>query len=92
MLTKDLIGLIASATELTKKQVEELLNTYNAILRDNLMSGKSIQLQGLGSLEIKERNERIIVHPKTGERTLVPSKNQLVFRPVNNMKDELKKL
>ncbi len=92
MLTKDLIGLIANATGLTKKQVEELLNTYNAILRDNLMSGKSIQLQGLGSLEIKERNERIIVHPKTGERTLVPSKNQLVFRPVNNMKDELKKL
>lgn len=92
MLTKDLIGLVANASGLTKKQVEELLNTYNAILRDNLMSGKSIQLQGLGSLEIKERNERIIVHPKTGERTLVPSKNQLVFRPVNNMKDELKKL
>ena len=92
MLTKDLIGLIAQATGLSKKRVEELLNTNNAILRENLMAGKAIQLQGLGTLEIKERNERVIVHPKTGERTIVPSKNQLVFRPVANIKDELKKL
>ena len=92
MLTKDLIGLIANATGLTKKQTEELLNTNNAILRETLMAGKAIQLQGLGTLEIKECKERTIVHPKTGERIHVPSKNQLVFRPVNNMKDELKKL
>ena len=31
-------------------------------------------------------------HPKTGEKTVVPRKNQLVFRPVANMKDELKKI
>lgn len=92
MLTKDLIGLIANASGLTKKQVEQLLNTNNAILRETLMAGKAVQLQGLGTLEIKERKERVIVHPKTGERAMVPSKSQLVFRPVNNMKDELKKI
>ena len=92
MLTKDLISLIANASGLSKKDTEELLSTTNAILRENLMAGKAIQLQGLGTLEIKKRNERAIVHPKTGERTVVPSKNQLVFRPVANLKDELKKL
>ncbi len=92
MLTKDLISLIANASGLSKKDTEELLSTTNAILRENLMAGKAIQLQGLGTLEIKERSERVIVHPKTGDRTIVPSKNQLVFRPVANLKDELKKL
>ena len=92
MLTKDLVGLIAGATNLSKKNVEQLLSTSNAILRENLMAGKAIQLQGLGTLEIKERGERSIVHPKTGERTIVPAKNQLVFRPVNTLKDELKKI
>lgn len=92
MLTKDLIGLIASASGMSKKKVEHLLNTNNAIIRENLIAGKAIQLQGLGTLEIKEKNERTIVHPRTGERTLVPRKNQLVFRPVNNLKEELKKL
>ena len=92
MLTKDFIGLISNASGLSKKETEQLLTTMNAIVRENLMAGKAIQLHGLGALEIKERNERVIVHPRTGERTIVPSKNQLVFRPVANLKDELKKI
>ncbi|MBR5677670.1 MAG: HU family DNA-binding protein [Paludibacteraceae bacterium] len=92
MLTKDFIGLIAEASGLTKKNVENLLSNTNAIIRENLMDGKAIQLQGLGALEIRERKGRIIVHPRTGERAFSPSKNQLVFRPMANMKDELKKI
>ena len=92
MLTKDLISRIAETTGMSKKQVEQLLSTNNAILRENLMAGKAIQMQGFGTLEIKEKNERVIVHPRTGERTVVPRKNQLVFRPVANLKDELKNI
>jgi len=92
MLTKEFIGLITQASGLSKKETEQLLTTMNAIVRENLMDGKAIQLQGLGSFEIKERKERVIVHPRTGERTFAPSKNQLVFRPVANIKDELKKI
>ena len=92
MLTKELIGQIANASGLSKKNVELLLTTTNAVIRENLMDGKAVQLQGLGTLEVKERSERVVVHPRTGERTEVPRKNQLVFRPVANLKDELKKL
>ena len=92
MLTKDLIGMIAETVGISKKDTEQMLSTTNAIIRENLMAGKAIQLQGLGTLEIKERPARTVVHPKTGERTEVPSKNQLVFRPVENIKDELKKV
>ncbi len=92
MLTKDFINLIAEATGMSKKQTEHLLNTTNAVIRENLMAGKTIQLQGIGALEIKERAERVIVHPRTGERTIAPRKNQLVFRPMANMKDQLKNI
>ena len=92
MLTKELIGKIAETSQLKKKDVEHLLSTTNAIVRESLMAGKAIQLQGLGVLEIKERKARTIVHPRTGERNMVPSRNQLVFRPVANLKEELKKV
>ena len=92
MLTKDLIGLIAGASGMKKKDVEHLLSTTNAVIRENLMAGKSIQLQGLGTLDVKARKARTIVHPRTGERTIAPSKNQLVFRPVATIKDELKSI
>lgn len=84
--------MVANATGMSKKKVEELLTTSNAIIRENLIAGKTVQLQGLGSLEVKEKNERVVVLPHTGERKVVPSKNQLVFRPVDNLKDELKKI
>ena len=92
MLTKDFTGLISKASGLSKKETENLLSTMNAIIRENLMAGKAIQLQGLGSFEIKERKARTIVHPRTGERSMLASKNQLVFRPVANVKDEFKKI
>ena len=92
MLTKDLIGLIAGASGMKKKDVEHLLSTTNAVIRENLMAGKSIQLQGLGALEVKARKERVIVHPQTGERTISPSRKQIAFKPVNNLKDTLKNI
>ena len=92
MLTKEFIGLISNESGLSKKEAEHLMTTMNAVIRENLMAGQAIQLQNLGALEIKERKERVIVHPRTGERTIAPSKNQLVFRPVANLKDELKNL
>ena len=92
MLTKELIGMIAGETGMNKRDAEQLLVSTNAIIRENLMGGKSIQLQGLGTLEIKERKARTIVHPRTGEKIVSESKQQLVFRPVENVKDELKKI
>lgn len=92
MLTKELVGQIVKESGLAKKDAEQLLAATTALLRENLMAGKTVQLQGLGSLEIKERKERAIVHPKTGERTIAPSKNQLVFKPVVNLKEEIKKI
>lgn len=92
MLTKDLINNIAETTGLTKKRVEELLNATNAAVRDALLEGKAVSLQGLGTLEIKQKEERTFVHPRTGEKSVVPAKNQLCFKPTTNIKDELKNL
>lgn len=92
MLTKEFLGLVATKAELSKKETEQLLTTMNAIIRENLIDGKSVQMQGLGALEIKERQARMIVHPRTGERSVVPTKNQLVFRPAGTIKDEFKKI
>jgi len=92
MLTKELIGLIGNESGLSKKNTEQLMAAMTAILRENLMAGKTIQMQGIGTLEVKERKERVIVHPKTGQRTVSPSKKQIAFKPVDNIKSELKNI
>ena len=87
MKTKDLIQHIATSTSMTKTRTEELLEATVAVLQKELLNGATVQLQNLGSLEMKKRNARIVVHPKTQERTEIPEKMQLVFKPNQAIKD-----
>ncbi len=89
MLTKDLIAEIATQTGMTKRRTEELLDATTGVVVENLLQGRSVQLQGLGALEIKDKSARTIVHPKTGERTVVPAKQQLILRPTASIKELL---
>lgn len=92
MLTKELIARVAEEMGTTKKHAEELLSATTRVMLESVVAGKSVQLQGLGALESKERAARTIVHPGTGERTTVPAKLQITFRPAANIKDELKNI
>lgn len=92
MLTKDLITGIAGQTQMTKKRTEELLDATTHIIIKSLMEGKTIQLQNLGVLEVKERKERTIILPKTRERVTTSAKRQLAFRPMVSLKNDLKQI
>ena len=87
MKTKDLIQHIATSTSMTKTRTEELLEATVAVLQKELLNGATVQLQNFGSLEMKKRSARVVVHPKTQERTEIPEKMQLVFKPNQAIKD-----
>lgn len=88
MLTKELITNIAQKTGLSKRRCEELLSATTAAIADEIRLGNSLQLQGLGVLEIKHTSERQMVHPKTGERSIVPAGAKLNFKPAETLKEQ----
>ena len=90
MKTKDLIQHIATSTSMTKTLTEELLNTTVAVLQRELLAGKSVQLHNFGTIEMKRKNAREVIHPKTQERTIVPEKMQLTFKVTATIKEKLK--
>ena len=92
MKTKDLIQHIATATSMTKTRTEELLDATVAVLQKELLAGKSVQLQNFGTLEMKRKNARVVVHPQTKERTTIPEKMQLTFKPNQTTKEQLKNI
>lgn len=89
MKTKEIIQHIAESTSMTKTRTEELMNATIAILQKELLNGASVQLQNFGILEMRKKNARVVVHPKTKERTLVPEKMQLTFKPNQTIKEQL---
>ena len=90
MTQKELISETAKSLDMTKVQTEQLLNATSELIVQALLDGKSLMIQNFGTLEVKQKNERVTVHPKTGVRTLTPPKLQVNFKANPNLKEELK--
>ncbi|MCM1034034.1 MAG: HU family DNA-binding protein [Paludibacter sp.] len=92
MTTKELIADIAGQTGMSKQQTNTLLNATVETIVEGLLEGKVIRIQNFGDLEVKKKNERVSVHPKTGVRTLTPPKLQIGFKQNNNLKEDINTL
>ena len=90
MTQKELISETAKSLDMTKVQTEQLLNATSELIVQALLDGKSVMIQNFGTLEVKQKNERVTVHPKTGVRTLTPPKLPVNFKANPNLKEELK--
>lgn len=90
MTTKELISKISSKCGMTKVRTEELINATIAAMQKELLDGKSVQLANFGTMEMKRKSAREVVHPSTKQRTLVPEKMQLTFKPSTATKEQLK--
>ena len=83
-----LVTKIAEKTDLTKKQVETVLNAFTDTVLETLKEGDKVQLLGFGVFEVKERAARIGRKPSTGEAIEIPAKKIPSFKPGKGFKDE----
>lgn len=54
-------------------------------------NGENVFIPNFGTFELKNRMERIVVNPSTGQRMMVPPKIVLNFKPVASIKEKLRK-
>lgn len=83
-----LISKIAEKSDMPKKQVETVLNSFVETVLETLKEGDKVQLMGFGTFEVKERAARIGRKPSTGESIEIPAKKIPAFRPGKGFKDE----
>jgi integration host factor subunit beta len=90
MTKSELIELIATKNpELTKKQVEFIVNGVFSSIKDALQTGDKVEIRGFGSFKIREKNAKVGRNPKTGDKVEVPSKNVPYFKPGKEIKELL---
>lgn len=83
-----LVAKIADKTDLTKKQVETVLNAFTDTVLETLKEGDKVQMMGFGVFEVKERAARVGRKPSTGEAIEIPAKKIPSFKPGKGFKDE----
>ncbi len=89
---KELIAKIASKMNLPKQEVEKLLDATVEAFTEQLGEGKTIGVHNFGNFEVRNKDERLSVHPATQIRTLIPPKLVVNFKQSNIIKVKLKDL
>lgn len=86
----ELINAVAAKGELDKKTAEKAVNAVIGATVDALKAGEKIQLVGFGTFEVKERAERTVRNPKTGESMVSPAAKVPGFKAGKALKDAVK--
>ena len=85
----DLVNVVAAETELTKKDVEAIVNATVSAITKALVDGDKVQLIGFGTFEVKEVGEREGRNPKTGESIKIAASKKAAFSASKALKDAL---
>lgn len=86
----ELIGAVASKSEISKKDVEKVINAFTNVVADALVDGDKVQLVGFGTFEVVKRAERQGRNPATGEAMTIAASKSPKFKAGKALKDAVK--
>ncbi len=91
-MTKDeLISNVAAKTDISKKEVETVVNSAIEIITKTLTEGGKVALTGFGTFSVSKRAARTGVNPqKPGEKIQIPAMTVPKFKSGKSLKDAVK--
>ncbi|MBE6308002.1 MAG: HU family DNA-binding protein [Bacteroidaceae bacterium] len=90
MNNKEFVAALAKRCGTTTADATDTIESFVEVITECLKENDQVNISGFGVLEVKMRNERVSVNPKTGQRFLVPPKIVPAFRPSSKLKDKFK--
>jgi integration host factor subunit beta len=78
-------------TDLSKKEIELIVNTIFENMRQALVDGDRIEIRGFGSFTIKNRDARQGRNPKTGSSVHIPAKRIPFFTVGKELRERVNK-
>lgn len=82
----EIISRISEAVGLTRIETEAVINAFIVVINDALKKGQEVEIRGLGSFRIIEREPRLARNPKTGEKIQLPRRRVPQFRPSKDLR------
>lgn len=86
----ELIGAVASKSEISKKDVEKIINAFTSVVTDTLVDGDKVTITGFGTFEVVERAARTGRNPQTGETLEIAASKSPKFKAGKALKDAVK--
>ncbi len=87
----ELIAVVAEKTGMSKKDTEAVIVATLNTITEAMTEGEKVQLVGFGSFEVKKREPRIGLNPKTLEKIEIPASKAPVFKAGKALKEAVVK-
>jgi len=87
MTKAELIDDVAMKTQLTKRDVTQVVDMLLECVKVELQKGNKVQLIPFGSFEVRKRQAREGRNPKTGERLTIAARTVPAFHPGKDLRD-----
>ena len=85
----ELVASIATSTELSKKDVQAVIDSFTATVGDVLAAGGEVGLVGFGTFSVKGRAARAGRNPKTGEALEIPASKAVKLKVGKALKEKV---
>lgn len=85
----DFINAISEKTDISKKDVNIVINAFQEVVTETLKRNDNIVLTGFGKFESVKKAAREGKNPMTGEKINIAAKMAPKFRPGKALKDAL---
>ena len=85
----ELISTVAEAAGMSKKDTEQVLNTFFDTVQNTLKQNDKVQIPGFGTFEVRERAARQGRNPLTGETIKIAAAKVPAFKPGKALKDAI---
>lgn len=87
MNKSELVKSLAEKAEITQKDAAKALDAMVDTIEQVLAKGDKVQIIGFGSFEVRDRKERKVISPATGEEIKVPATKVPAFKPGKSLKE-----
>lgn len=90
MDNKKFIDRLSEILDIDKSETDKLANDLCEIIVEKVAEGDSVVIPSFGNFEPRKKMERIVVHPSSGKKLLVPPRLTISFRASGNLKAKVK--
>ncbi len=85
----DLINTITERSDLSRVEIESIVDEFLQLIEDEVLKGEEVKLSNFGVFYKKARLARKGTNPSDGSPIIIPANNTVGFRPSKILKEKL---
>ena len=89
MNKSDLVNIIAEKSDLSKIEVESIVDEFLRLIEKGVLKGEEVKISNFGVFYKKARLARKGTNPSDGSPIVIPANNTLGFRPSKVLKEKM---